>query len=269
MYLPYKYRRLDVSFDVSKILAEIESIEKDAWTFHGFHGTGHKVLPLLSTNGTLKNEDGTVNHSLVPPFLPTEYLERMSYTASILNSFGSMPFRARFAELTPGHTVAPHRDLHPNWFDKVRLHIPIVTDPEVKMHVWGEGSRLTADDLDSFHMAPGEAWVFNIWHVHAVTNFSPITRIHLVADFQPKGVLFDLMFKDCTKEEILETMSYRYPREYRTDAETMGWLTGGKPEVGKRLWSAEIVEKNPQVGGYSFPERFWDKTAYEPERVSG
>ncbi len=74
-------------------------------------------------------------------------------------------------------------------------------------------------------MAPGEAWVFNIWDVHAVTNVSDVTRIHLVADFQPQGRLFDLMFRDSSKDEILTTMGYRYPRDYRTDAETMDWLT--------------------------------------------
>jgi hypothetical protein len=262
MYLPYKYKKLDINFDHHAILAEVQSLGDDVWTFHGFHGTGHKVLRLYSTNGTLKNQNGKENHSLVPPFLPTDYLERMPYTASVLDAFGVSPCRTRFAELAPGAIITPHRDLHPNWFDKVRLHIPIVTHPDVKVHVWGRGPELRADDLESIHMAPGEAWVFNIWDVHAVTNVSDVTRIHLVADFQPQGRLFDLMFRDSSKDEILTTMGYRYPRDYRTDAETMDWLTGGQPEIGKRLWNAHIVDTNPQVGGYSYPEQFWDKSAY-------
>ncbi len=88
MYLPYKHKKLDIDFDHHAILAEVQSLGDDVWTFHGFHGTGHKVLRLYSTNGTLKNQNGKENHSLVPPFLPTDYLERMPYTASVLDAFG-------------------------------------------------------------------------------------------------------------------------------------------------------------------------------------
>jgi hypothetical protein len=115
-------------------------------------------------------------------------------------------------------------------------------------------------------MAAGEAWVFNIWHVHAVTNFSPHTRIHLVIDFQPEGRLFELMFGDVSKEDILACMSYEYPTSYQTDLETLTWLSGGKPEVGKALWNVEVREKNPQLSSYSYPEKFWDRDAYDVKK---
>lgn len=263
MYLPYKAKCLDIQFDTCELVDDLNAISKEAWVFHGFHNTGHRVLPLVSSGGTLHNENGTYNHSLIPPFLETEYLKRMPYLQHVLNSFGTRPFRARLAELPPGHVVAPHRDLHPNWYNKVRLHIPIITHPDVQLHVWSDKQQLLREEHDIYHMKAGEAWVFNIWHVHAVTNFSPVTRVHLVADFQPEGTLFELMFKDCSKQDIVETMRYPYPSEYSTDSETLAWLSGGKPDLGRRMWNVTIKTSNPQVGAYIHPERFWDRAAYD------
>jgi len=263
MYLPYKKKRLSVKFDAKRMADELSAIPQEAWSFHGFHNTGHRVLPLLSTNGSLRNDDGTYNHSLIPPFLPTEHLRRLPYINSVIHSFGARPFRTRIAELPPGRIITPHRDLHPNWYNKVRLHIPIVTDPGVLCHIWSDRGQLTSADLESWHMAAGEAWVFNIWYVHAVTNLSPHARIHLVIDFQPEGRLFELMFGDVSKDEIIACMSYNYPSSYQTDLETLTWLSGGKPEVGKALWNVEVLEKNPQLHSYSYPEKFWAPESYD------
>jgi hypothetical protein len=74
--------------------------------------------------------------------------------------------------LAPGAVVPEHADINYHWFTRVRLHIPIVTRPEVRFYC--------ADQV--VHMAAGEAWVFDNWRSHRVENFTPDERIHLVAD---------------------------------------------------------------------------------------
>ncbi|MGH8722867.1 MAG: aspartyl/asparaginyl beta-hydroxylase domain-containing protein, partial [Burkholderiales bacterium] len=65
-----------------------------------------------------------------------------------------------------------HSDINYHWFHRVRVHVPVVTRPEVRFHCAGE----------SVHMAAGEAWIFDNWREHRVENPAPEARIHLVAD---------------------------------------------------------------------------------------
>jgi hypothetical protein len=74
--------------------------------------------------------------------------------------------------LDPRSTVPEHADINYQWFYRVRMHIPIVTRPEVRFYCGGQ----------SVHMAPGEAWIFDNWRRHHVENPTDETRIHLVAD---------------------------------------------------------------------------------------
>jgi hypothetical protein len=68
--------------------------------------------------------------------------------------------------------VPRHADINHHWFSRVRLHVPVVTHPEVRFHC---GDR-------SVHMAAGEAWLFDNWRLHWVENPVDAERIHLVAD---------------------------------------------------------------------------------------
>ncbi|QCG91705.1 aspartyl/asparaginyl beta-hydroxylase domain-containing protein [Azospirillum sp. TSH100] len=257
MHLPYKFKKLQVSIDCARILEEINSLDGRAWSRQEFHKTGHDVIPLISTNGTLLDDTGGQNNSLLPPFIPTEHLLKLPYTREVVYSFGVPPHRTRFASIPPNHKITPHRDLQPNWHNKVRLHIPIVTDPKVLVHIWETSNVLRPEDRTDVHMEAGHPWVFDIWRVHAVTNFSNINRIHLIIDLEPRGKLFDLMFDDIDPILVKEVFSYKYPSEYETDLETFTWLTGGKIDTGKALWNAKITEKNPQVGRYHHQKEFW------------
>ena len=72
----------------------------------------------------------------------------------------------------PARSVPEHADINYHWFYRVRVHIPIVTRPEVLFHCGGE----------TVHMRGGEAWLFDNWRLHSVENPTPDARIHLVAD---------------------------------------------------------------------------------------
>jgi hypothetical protein len=68
--------------------------------------------------------------------------------------------------------VPPHSDTNHHWFYRVRVHIPVITRPEVRFHCAEQ----------SVHMAAGEAWIFDNWRPHKVLNPASEARIHLVAD---------------------------------------------------------------------------------------
>ncbi len=104
--------------------------------------------------------------------LPTAHLAAMPYVRQVLASFGVVWSRSRLMRLAPGADVPEHADINHHWHHRVRVHIPIVTRPEVRFHCGAE----------VVHMAGGEAWIFDNWRRHRVENPTPDTRVHLVAD---------------------------------------------------------------------------------------
>ena len=71
-----------------------------------------------------------------------------------------------------GGTVPLHSDTNHHWYYRVRVHIPVITRPEVRFFCGDQ----------NVHMAAGEAWVFDNWRTHRVENPTPDARVHLVAD---------------------------------------------------------------------------------------
>ncbi|MFO1409548.1 MAG: sulfotransferase [Steroidobacteraceae bacterium] len=64
--------------------------------------------------------------------------------------------------LAPHAEVPEHADINYHWHYRVRVHIPVTTRPEVMFHCGG----------DAVHMQAGEAWIFDSWRQHHVTNGS-------------------------------------------------------------------------------------------------
>ncbi len=81
--------------------------------------------------------------------------------------------RSRFAVLRAGEQIKPHLDI--NTDKAVRIHIPVVTHPDV---VFGlQGKRRTVEQ----HMpADGSVYFINQGYKHWVYNNSPIDRVHLM-----------------------------------------------------------------------------------------
>ncbi len=66
----------------------------------------------------------------------------------------------------------PHVDVNYYWRERVRVHVPIVTQPTV---------RFCCGDAQ-LNMRAGECWIFDTWRSHHVVNDHTLARIHLVAD---------------------------------------------------------------------------------------
>lgn len=165
MRLPRPFQRLSVRFDADRMREEIERMPISAWAAHPNDIPGNSSIRLISVNGA-QNDDVNGRMAMTPN------LARSPYLRQILSSFGVVWGRSRLMRLAPGASVPQHADINYHWFTRVRLHIPIVTEPEVRFFCGDE----------AVHMAAGEAWLFDNWRLHRVENASGHERIHLVAD---------------------------------------------------------------------------------------
>jgi LPS sulfotransferase NodH len=165
MRLPRPFHRLKVQFDPVRLQQEIAGIPDDAWAPHPNGIPGNSSIRLISVGG---GDNDDVNGSMAM----TLYLEGAPYIRQVLSSFGVVWGRTRLMRLAAGASVTPHADINYHWFRRVRLHIPIITWPEVRFYCGDE----------VVHMAAGEAWLFDNWRQHRVENPTGFDRIHLVAD---------------------------------------------------------------------------------------
>ncbi len=165
MKLPREFIQLPFTLDTERLKSEVAALPGDAWCPHPTGFKGNSAVPLISV-------DGGINDYFAGPMKETQWLRRMPYVRQVLAKFGVVFGRSRLMALEAGAQVPPHSDVNYHWFTRARIHVPVVTFPEVEFHC---GGRM-------IHMAEGEAWIFDNWRRHHVLNRSNQRRIHLVAD---------------------------------------------------------------------------------------
>lgn len=166
MKLQVPFVQFPLSFDAQALLAEIERLGEDAWRPHPQGYAGNSALALISVNGDPGSD------SISGPMRPTPHLDACPYLRQVLGSLDAVWGRSRLMRLS-GHAEVPaHADLAYYWRERVRVHVPILTQPSVRF-ICGEGE---------VNMAAGECWIFDTWRRHRVINAANSQRIHLVAD---------------------------------------------------------------------------------------
>jgi hypothetical protein len=165
MRLPAPFIKLPLRFDTARLKAEIGQFAESEWRAHPQGFAGNSALILVS-NGGGDNDDTTGSMA------PAPRLERCPYLRQVMASFQAVIGRSRLMRLEPGAEVTPHTDIDFYWRDRIRIHVPLVTDPSV---------RFNCDGVE-INMAEGEAWIFDNWRPHYVINGSGIRRVHLVID---------------------------------------------------------------------------------------
>jgi hypothetical protein len=165
MRLAKPFYRLPVRFDVERLRAEVMAIPASAWARHPNDIAGNSAARLISVDGGENDDVNGVMKASV-------HLKQSPYLRQVLAGFGVVWSRSRLLRLAPGSTVPEHADINYHWFNRVRMHIPVITQADVRFHC--------ADQ--SVHMAAGEAWIFDNWRSHRVENPTEQERIHLVAD---------------------------------------------------------------------------------------
>ncbi len=165
MKLPRPFFRLPVRFDAERLRTEVEALPASAWSRHPQEYEGNTAARLISAGGAQTDV-------FVGAMAPTPALLASPYLQQVLASFSTVWSRSRLMRLAGGGKVPLHSDAIHHWFFRVRVHIPVITRPEV---------RFSCGDQE-VHMAAGEAWVFDNWRLHRVENPAAEARVHLVAD---------------------------------------------------------------------------------------
>lgn len=166
-------------------------------------------------------------------YMETENLRRTPYFRWILDDLKCPKEVVRILFLPPGGHIKDHFDFHTNFqFGLLRLHIPIITHPDVTFVI--DGQRVT--------WAAGELWYGDFSKVHSVKNDSQIVRAHMVIDVQINDFVLSLFPADyierrrqegiaMTREplEASEVDLRRFTCDFKISGELMPMFVIGKP----------------------------------------
>lgn len=89
---------------------------------------------------------------------------------------GGTIIRAMAARLEAGGIIKPHRDKHPSFHCGHRIHIPMTSNPRVRLTVDGRPQK----------MVIGQAYEINNQLQHSVMNKGAEARIHFIFDYVPQ-----------------------------------------------------------------------------------
>ena len=166
--------RLPFHFDAVRLQEELARIPPEAWVPHfnkrEYEGEWSGV-PLRSVGG--------VEGGIYPDptgrerYADTPLLARHPVFREVLSAFRCPVGSARLLKLAAGARIREHTDYNLGFEDgEVRLHVPIVTHPDVAFFL--SGQRVV--------LRPGECWYLDFNRPHRVENPTSTDRVHLVMD---------------------------------------------------------------------------------------
>jgi hypothetical protein len=224
--------RLPRTYDVDRLVSDLKVLRdvaaapqpgpyhKGEWTGIALHSLGGKDSVFPSAPGLDQYEE-------------TESLRRAPYFKSVLDDLKCPKEVVRILFLPPGGHIKNHFDFHTSFqFGLLRLHIPIITHPDVAFVI--DGERVT--------WAPGELWYGDFSRVHSVKNDSSMVRTHMVIDVQINDFLLSLFPEDFISRRRTEGISMtrdqmpaseselrRFICDFRIPGELMPMFVIGKP----------------------------------------
>ncbi|RLA29004.1 MAG: hypothetical protein DRQ63_02080 [Gammaproteobacteria bacterium] len=102
------------------------------------------------------------------------HYEALPAATTLLGQLGSGYFiRANLVRLNPGGEITAHQDKNFSLAHSHRVHIPIVTNDQVKFAVGSE----------TINMRAGEIFEINNRRIHSVRNDGEAGRVHLILDW--------------------------------------------------------------------------------------
>jgi hypothetical protein len=174
--LEQPFLKLPFVFDTAVLASDVERVLPEHWLPHPSGLPGNTAVPLVAINGEPRDGfDGQM--------AATQVLKDSPYLMQVVSSFGEVVARSRLMRLAPGAEVQEHVDFNYHWYSRVRIHVPIITEPTVRFFCGQE----------EVHMAAGEAWLFDSWRRHRVVNGSALDRIHLVIDIAGSALFWRMV----------------------------------------------------------------------------
>ena len=203
MKLQFPFIQLPLAFDAQTLAAEVAALGEAPWRPHPQGFPGNSMLPLVAVDGDPANE------AFAGSMRPTPALQQCPYLMQVFASLGATVGRSRLMRLAGQAEVTRHADQGYYWAERVRVHVPIVTQPSV---------RFECGDA-AVNMAAGECWIFDTWRLHRVLNDAVESRIHLVVDTVGGGRFWELVAKGRRHDAAANAADWR----------VHGVVPGGKP----------------------------------------
>ena len=144
--------KLALSFDPQSLRDDLARAARREWTAHfvreNYEGDW-SAIPLRSVAGETYPSRMIYSDPIATEFADTALLDDCAYFKRVVGAF-ECPVRAvRLMKLSPGSIIKEHTDLDLEFESgKVRIHIPIVTDPGVEFEL----------NRRRVIMEPGETW---------------------------------------------------------------------------------------------------------------
>lgn len=224
--------RLPRTYDVQLLQRDLEALQEvrraaQPGPYHKGEWTGIALYSMGGKQSVFPSAAGTDHYQ------ETEELGRAAYMRQILNELECPKEVVRILFLPPGGHIKDHFDFHTSFqFGLLRLHIPIVTHPDVVFTIDGQRMKWNA----------GELWYGDFSKIHSVKNDSQIVRVHMVIDVQINDFILSLFPADYVERRRAEGMSItteplpaseaelrQFTCDFRIPGEFMPMFVIGKP----------------------------------------
>lgn len=224
--------RLPRSYDVELMQRDLQALQEvqraaQPGPYHKGEWTGIALYSMGGKQSVFPSAAGTDHYQ------ETEELKQAPYLRQILSELKCPKEVVRILFLPPGGHIKDHFDFHTSFqFGLLRLHIPIVTHPDVAFIIDGQRMSWNA----------GELWYGDFSKIHSVKNDSQIVRVHMVIDVQINDFVLGLFPPDFIERRRAEGMSItteplpaseselrRFTCDFRIPGEFMPMFVIGKP----------------------------------------
>jgi hypothetical protein len=217
------YEKLNLQFDIQQLN---QFLEKEVLFLPPAQGPALIGWSILSSNGSyldgwhdatalIKNSmsQNDVEQALAQKGaqsmqkynVPTEICKGyLAEVLKVIEETGIEIYRARISCLMPGEGADWHRDAPDNHY-RVRLHIPLVTNPDCFFETREEKAHLAAD---------GSVYLLNVNCEHRVFNLGSAPRYHIIMDaIDRSGFSQHHRYSDwLAKEALLSTRKTEYSK---------------------------------------------------------
>jgi len=224
--------RLPRTYDVELLQRDLQTLQEvrrapQPGPYHKGEWTGIALYSMGGKQSTFPSAAGT------DLYQETEELQQAPYFRQLLQELECPKEVVRILFLPPEGHIKDHFDFHTSFqFGLLRLHIPIVTHPDVVFFI--DGQRM--------NWKPGELWYGDFSKVHSVKNNSSIVRVHMVIDVQTNDFVLGLFPEDFVARRRAEGISIttdpipaseaelrRFSCDFRIPGEFMPMFVIGKP----------------------------------------
>ena len=170
--------RLPPRVDGVRLAAEVDALPRELWGSRSGRGGVHDRADAIFLRGYAPAE-GSKPLEDRPPLALLPTVRKL-----IEQTIPAPPMRCVLARLAPGASIPSHADAG-RYLDRIiRLHVAVITNPQVVMFVEGKVYRMQSSEI----------WALNNSGTHGALNDDPDhARTHLICDFLPSPALIQLI----------------------------------------------------------------------------